>query len=155
MSVIVTEHTRQMLAQSMWDVAQHQDELSTVISRALMAKATGRPRRQVERSAALLVDLLISQAHALVQTGDCLGLDYEQSMLVQQGVDERELAPFGDTLAEALSAVVPAGRNPGVKSAWCDAFWSIVLSLPRLSPASCARADRIALHRSEQGTVLA
>lgn len=142
MSVIVTEHTRQVLAQSMWDVAQHQDELSTVITRALMTEVTERPRRQVERSAALLVDLLISQAHALVQTGNCLGLDYEQSLLVQQGVDERELTPFGDTLAEAISTVVPTGRNPDVKSAWCDAFWSIVLSLPRGSAATSVRADR-------------
>ena len=135
MSVIITEHTRQVLAQSMWDVAQHQNELSAVITRALMAEVTKRPQLQVERSAALLVDLLISQAHALVQTGNCLGLDYEQSMLVQQGVHECELTPFGDTLAQAISTVVPAGRNPDVRSAWCDAFWSIVLSLPRSAAA--------------------
>lgn len=155
MSVKVTEHTRQMLAQSMWDVAQKQVELTKVIARNLQMEESERPRQHVERSVALLVDLLISQAHSLVEKGHCLGLDHEQSILSQEDVGTRELAPFGDGLAEALPTVVPACRKAHVTSAWCDAFWGIVLSLPRPSRRAYERGDRGSYEYSKSDTACA
>lgn len=138
MSFIITEHTRQTIARSMADVSQHQSQLAEAMSRSL--EGSGRMVAEVEHSAGMLVDLMISQAHSLASKGKWLGLDHEQAALIEQKIGAREFTPFGDRLAEVLPSVVPACREPMVTSAWCDVFWTIVLSLPRSDHGRNARA---------------
>ncbi len=138
MSFIITEHTRQTIAQSLAEVSQHQIQLARTMAKSL--REPGREIAEVEQSADLLVDMMISQAHSLVAQRKWLGLDHEQLVLVSHEIGARDFTPFGDRLADVLSSVVPPCREPSVASAWCDVFWAIVLSLPTLHSERDARA---------------
>ena len=151
MSIIVTQFTRKLLAQSIEQVSEHQDAIAQAMAQHLASDLVGSVRDRPQRSASMLVDLLISQAHWLAETGECLGLGYEHAMLVEQKVGTREFTPFGDKLAQVLPSLVPAYRAHAVTSAWCDAYWGIILSMPRSSPESSSHVSRPVSATAEVG----
>lgn len=131
MPVFFNHHTRKVLDQSIEDVVAHQEAAVSLMTRHLTSEVVGSPRDQITRSTSSLFALLIDQAESLARTGECSELDEAASLLASNGVSARDFSPFGCKLAEVLPSAVPACRRRIVTSAWCDAFWSIMLSMPR------------------------
>jgi hemoglobin-like flavoprotein len=77
----------------------------------------------------VLVELLLDQAHGLIETRMPRRLGGTLAEHRALGIDGRHYSRFGDALVPILSDLLGPNVPREVPVAWCDAFWTIVRTI--------------------------
>jgi hemoglobin-like flavoprotein len=127
MSSQVRPRLRSLLVRSLPLVEQRRDLLVDAMERHLAAIATEEEAfGQPEITAMLLVDLLLREVRALVETAEFSGLAGTAAEHRALEINGRHYSRFGDALVPVLRDLLGPVTPRAVASAWCDAFWAIV-----------------------------
>ena len=125
MSSPVSDRTRSLLARSLPLVQQRKDLLVERIAHRLAAALRDVAPSRSEAAAAALVDLLVSEAKRLVQSGALGRLDFAEQHRALD-IDGRHYSCFGDALVPILRDLLPPSVPREVAGAWCDTFWAVL-----------------------------
>ena len=127
MSAAISEHTRKYLSQSLPLVQQHKQHLVNRMEANLRAgEPEGEPYGQSEVAAMILVDLLLSQARHLSESGGLADLRDVAAEHRTLAISGRHYSRFGDALVPVLRDLLGSKVPRGVTSAWCDTFWTLI-----------------------------
>ena len=125
MSPLLSDHSKQLLSQSLPLVQANKHEMIDRMQAVLALAEPDRDRGQAEINAMILVQMLINQVSHILATGeydDLVHIPAEHTMLKITG---RTYSRFGDALAPILKDVLGVNLPGTVSGAWVDSFWSI------------------------------
>lgn len=127
MSAAISELTRKNLSQSLSLVEPRKEDL---VDRMEASLRTGEPddeaHGQSETVATILVDLLLTQARNLVNSGELADLRDVGAAHRGLTISGRHYSRFGDALVPILKDLLGSNVPSGVTSAWCDTFWTVI-----------------------------
>lgn len=127
MSSHISERMRKNLSQSLPIIEQHKEDLVARMAAGLRSEQPdGRGPDHSEVVAMMLAELLLGQAHKLIDSGglgDLRDVAAEHAALDIYG---RHYSRFGDLLVPTLKDLLGANAPAEIPSAWSDCFWAIV-----------------------------
>lgn len=126
MSPILSERTRQMLSQSLPLVQTHKHEVIDRMQACLELAEPDQDPGQPEINAKILVEMLVSQARHLLETGELDDLAHIPSEHAALKITGRTYSRFGDVLVPILKDVLGTNVPSAVPGAWIDIFWSVI-----------------------------
>jgi hypothetical protein len=130
MTTIENPVNKDALSRSLPLVRQHQHALIERLAYSMgEALQDGSPLGR-EEVAATLAELLIGQVERLADSGTIGRLDGVAQAHRALGIDGRHYSRFGDSLVPILVDLLGPNVPREIPSAWCDAFWLVIRSIP-------------------------
>lgn len=126
MSPVLSQHSRQMLSQSLPLVGAHKHELIDRMQANLALAEPDQNPGQPEINAMILVQMLINQVRHFLDTGEYDDLAHVPNEHAALKITGRTYSRFGDVLVPILKDVLGPNVPSAVPSAWIDMFWSVV-----------------------------
>ena len=134
MSPLLSERTRQMLSQSLPLFQAHKHEVIDRMQACLELAEPDQKPGQSEINAMILVEMLVTQARHLLETGELDDLDHIPNEHASLQITGRTYSRFGDVLVPILKDALGPNVPSAVPGAWCDTFWSIIRAARSAQP---------------------
>jgi hemoglobin-like flavoprotein len=126
MSPLLSERTRQMLSQSLPLIQAHKHDVIDRMQAYLELAEPDQNPGQSEINAMILVEMLITQARHLLDTGEYDDLAHVPNEHAALQITGRTYSRFGDVLVPILKDVLGPNVPSAVPGAWIDMFWSVI-----------------------------